>query len=166
MSQDVEKHRRWIRESEHRRSTMLYYLSKGIIEELGKEKGTAFIVKQIEEMGINSGKETRKAFENQGMDNRFRNFFRMADSGDIVYSFAWVGSTKKSADDKRVVEYSYCPIAEGYKKLGDEAVKIGELFCNHIDNAIIQGYNPDYECKRESSLNLNGLCRLHWKKRQ
>ncbi len=69
MSQDVEKHRKWIRESEHSRSTMLYFLSKGIIEELGMKKETALIVKQIEEMGFNSGKETRKTLENQGMDN-------------------------------------------------------------------------------------------------
>lgn len=166
MSQDVEKHRRWIRESEHRRSTMLYYFGKALIQELGEENGTALIVKQIEEMGIDSGRATRKAYESQGLDNRFRNFFKMADSGDIVYSFAWEGSTKKSTEDERVVEYSYCPIAEGYKRLGAEGVKIGELFCNHIDNAIIQGYNPDYECKRESSLNRDGLCRLHWKKKQ
>jgi hypothetical protein len=73
---------------------------------------------------------------------------------------------KKSTDAERVVEFSYCPIAEGYKRLGEEAMKIGELFCNHIDNAIIQGYNSNYECKRESSMNLNGLCRLHFKKKQ
>jgi len=73
---------------------MLFYLGKALIQELGEENGTAFIVKQIEEMGFNSGKETRKAYESQGLDNCFRNFFMMADSGDIVCSFAWVGSPK------------------------------------------------------------------------
>jgi L-2-amino-thiazoline-4-carboxylic acid hydrolase len=154
MSQDVEKHRKWIRNSERGRSTVLYNLGK------------ALIIKQIEEMGRSTGKVMRKAVEGQGLNNSFRNYFIESDSGNSVYDFAWTRSIKKSNDAERVVEFSYCPIAEGYKSLGEEAVKIGELFCNHIDNAIIQGYNPDYECKRESSLNLNGLCRLHWKKIQ
>ena len=166
MSQNVEKHRTWIRESEHGRSAGIYYLGKAIIKELGEEKGAALIVKQIEEMGHDSGIETRKAYAGQGLDNSFKNYFRVVDSGDIVYSFAWVGGLKKSADDEKVFEWSYCPIAEGFRRMGEEAVKIGELFCNHIDNADIEGYNPDYECKRESSLNLDGLCRLHFKRKQ
>ena len=161
MSQDVEKYRRWIREREYQRSNALYYLGKAIIQELGEEKGTALIVRQIEEWGHDSGIETRKANKSQSLDNSFKNY-----AGDDVYAFAWVGGSKKSTIDEAVVEFSYCPIAEQFKKLGKEAVKIGELFCNHIDDADIQGYNTDYECKRESSLNIDGLCRLHFKKKQ
>jgi hypothetical protein len=145
---------------------MLYYMGKTIIQELGEEKGTALIIKQIKEMGHSTGKATRKAVENQGLNDSFRNYFTESDSGNSPYDFAWTRSIKKSTDAERVVEFSYCPIAEGYKRLGEEAMKIGELFCNHIDNAIIQGYNSNYECKRESSMNLNGLCRLHFKKKQ
>jgi len=136
------------------------------MQELGREKGTAVIVKQIEEMGHSTGRTTRKAYESQGLDNSFSNFFKASDSGDSIYDFAWGINTKSSDGDERVAEFTYCPIAEGFKSLGEEAVKIGELFCNHIDNAIIQGYNPDYMCRRESSLNLNGFCRLHWMKKQ
>jgi hypothetical protein len=160
MSQDVEMYRRWIREREYQRSNALYYLGKAIIQELGEEKGTALIVRQIEEMGRDSGIETRKTNKSQGLDNSFKNY-----AGDAVYDFAWVGDSKLSTSDEAVVEFSYCPIAEQFKKLGKEAVKIGELFCNHIDDADVQGYNPDYECKRESSLNLDGLCRLHFRKK-
>jgi len=165
MSQDVEKYRRWIRDGANGRSASIYYLGKALIQELGEEKGTALIVKQIEEMGHSTGRAFRKADESQDLDNSFKNFFRITDSGESVYDFAWVGVPIKSSDTERVREFTYCPIAEGFKSLGEEAVKIGELFCNHIDNAIIQEYNPDYECKRESSLNLGGLCRLHWMKR-
>ena len=166
MSQDVEKHRNWIRNAERARSTTLYYLGKAIIQELGEEKGTELIIKQIEEMGHNMGKVTRKAVESKGLNDSFRNYFFESDSGNSPYDFAWTRSIKKSTDAERVAEFSYCPIADGYMRLGKEAVKIGELFCNHIDNALIQGYNPDYECKRESSLNLDGLCRLHFRKKQ
>jgi hypothetical protein len=165
MSQDAEKYRKWVREREAGRAAAIYYLGKAIIQELGEEKGTALIVKQMEEMGHSFGRETRKANKKRALDNSFRNYFSM-NSGDSVYDFAWVGDTKKSDSDEVVVEFSYCPNAEQFMKLGKEAVKIGELFCNHIDDADIQGYNPDYECKRESSLNLNGLCRLHFRKKQ
>jgi len=166
MSQDIEKHRKWVRESEFGRSRGIYYLGKGIIEELGEEQGAKLIVKQIEEMGHDSGKAIRKTFESQGKENNFLNYSNKTDPSNSVYNFAWVGSIKKSTDSERVVEYSYCPIAEGFKILGEDATKVGELFCNNIDNAIIQGYNPDFECRRESSLNLDGLCRLHFMKKR
>ena len=164
MSQDIEMYRNWIREREAERAVGIYYLGKAIIQELGEEKGAALIVKQMEEMGHHFGKETRKANKRLGLDNSFRSYFSI-NSGNSVYDFAWVGDTKKSDSEEVVVEFSYCPNAEQFKKFGEEGVKIGELFCNHIDNADIQGFNPDFECKRESSLNLNGLCRLHFKKK-
>ena len=166
MSQDVEKYRRWVRGANNSFSEAIYFLGKGIIQALGKEKGRALILRQFEEMCFNWGTQSKEGFTRQGLDNNLRNYFRPFDSGDGSVAFAWVYSVKKSADDERIIEYSYCPIAEGFKGLGEEAVEIGELFCNHADNTLIQAYNPDYECKRESSLNLDGLCRLHWKKKQ
>ena len=166
MSQDVEKYRWWIREFNHEYANGIYFLGKGIIQELGKEKGAALIVRQIEEMCIDSGIQSRKALERQGLDNSLKNYFRAFGSGDSVINFAWVYNIKEFVNSEIVIEYSYCPIAEGFKRLGQEAVEIGELHCNYADNAIMVGYNPNYECKRESSLNLDGLCRLHWRKKQ
>lgn len=166
MSHDVEKYRRWIRGYLREYASGIYFLGKGIIEELGKEKGAALIVRQMEEMCINSGMRSREDLEGQGLDNSLKNYFRGFGSSDHYIDFAWVYNIKKFVDDEKVIEYTYCPIAEGFKRLGQEAVGIGELHCEHADNAIMQGYNPDYECKRESSLNLDGLCRLHWKKKQ
>jgi len=166
MTEDIEKYRRWIQGDNREYANGIYFLGKGIIQELGKEKGAALIIRQIEEMSINSGMQFRKALEGQGLNNSLKNFFRAFGTGDSVVNFAWVYDVKKFVDHEIVVEYSYCPIAEGFKRLGQEAVEIGELHCSHADNSIMQGYNPDYECKRESSLNLDGLCRLHWKKKQ
>jgi hypothetical protein len=162
MSQEIETYRKWVREREYARSRAIYYLGKAILQELGEEKGTALIVRQIEEWGHDDGIATGKANKSKGLDNSLKNY----GSGGSVYDFAWVGSTKKSTGDESVVEFSYCPIAEQFKMLGEEAVKIGELFCNHIDDADIRGYNSDYECRRESSLNLDGLCRLHFMKKR
>jgi len=165
MDQDVEKYRRWIRVGANIRSASIFYLAKGIIDKLGDE-GTALVVEQIKEMGRNSGKRMRQSFEKQGLDNSFKNYSDRVSSDDIVYRFAWEGSTPVETDEERVVEYTYCPIAEGFKMLGAEGVKVGELFCNNIDDAVIQAYNPEFECVRKSSLNRDGLCRLHFKKKQ
>ena len=166
MSQDIEKYRNWIRQAQYTRSTTFYFMSKALIEQLGKEKGTAEIIKQVEEMGKASGEARKKMFERNGLDNKFENFSAAAMSADNMVLFAWEGDSKKVTPEERVVEFTYCPIAEGFQKYGAEGIEIGELFCNYIDNAVIQAYNSDYECVHESSLNIDGLCRLHFKKKQ
>lgn len=75
MSQDVEKYRRWIREGASGRSAIIYYLGKALIQELGEEKGTAVIIKQIEEMGHNTGMGIQKSYNSRGLDNSLENFF-------------------------------------------------------------------------------------------
>jgi hypothetical protein len=167
MSQEVEKHRNWIQGSfRDFFSPSIYYLGKALIQELGEEKGTALIIKQMEEYGRSMGEATRKTFENQGVETSLDNYFTETYPETSMYYFAWKGGVKKIAKDEWVEEWSYCPVAEGFKALGEEGVRIGELFCDYIDNAVVREFNPDYEYVRESSLNLNGVCRLHAKKKQ
>ena len=61
-----------------------------------------------------------------------------------------------------VVKYSYCPIAAGFKMNGEEGIKIGELFCSNIDDAVSRGFNPTLSCFRETSLNKDGICTLNF----
>jgi hypothetical protein len=166
MSQDIEKYRNWIRQAQHTRSNTFYYLSKALITQLGKTQGTEEIIKQVEAMGKASGEARKKMFERNGQDNSFENFSAAAMSKDNMIHFAWERAHKKVTSDERVVEFTYCPIAEGFQKHGAEGIEIGELFCDYIDNAVIQAYNSEYECVHESSLNKDGLCRLHFKKKQ
>jgi hypothetical protein len=162
MSQDTVKYRNWIRESFGGFfSPIIYNLGKALIQELEEEKGTALIVKQVEKFGRSGGEATRKAFESQGKENSLDNYFSEMNNGTSIYNFAWEGGVKKLDNGDWVEEWNYCPVAEGFKNLGEESVKIGELFCNYIDNAVIREYNPDYEYVRERSLNRDGLCRLH-----
>ena len=163
MTKDIEKYRAWVRQGQHSRSAAFYYLGKAILEELGEEKGTELIIKQVKEMGKASGTNTQNTLMKQGLNNDAKHFFDRSMAPDNLYAFAWVGETTSVSEDERFVDWKYCPIAEGFKILGDEGVKIGELFCNYIDDAVVQAYNSDYECIRESSLNLDGLCRLHFK---
>ncbi len=120
--------------------------------------------KQVIERGHNMGENTLKMVQNKELENNLMNFVN-PDSESSVYSFAWEGKTQRLSDDEVVVEWTKCPIAQGFKNHGPEGVKIGEIFCNHIDNATTEAYNSDYMCVRESSLNRNGLCILHFKKK-
>lgn len=123
-------------------------------------------IQQVKEMGKASGLNRIKLLENNGLDNSFENFSASAMSFSNIVTFAWESETKKVTPDERIVEFTYCPIAEGFKNYGEEGVKIGELFCKYIDDAVVQEYNPEYMCERESSLNIDGVCRLHFKKKQ
>ena len=48
-------------------------------------------------------------------------------------------------------------MAEGFNNLGKVGVKIGELSCDYIDNAVIREFNPAYDYVRECSLNIDGV---------
>ena len=138
-------------------------MAKGIIEELGEEKGKELIIEQVYAMGNSFGTDRKNALQKQGLDNNVKRFFDPSSQTDTVIAFAWKGETVSQSEEHIVKEFTYCPIAEGFKNYGKDGVKIGELFCEHIDNAVAQAYNSDIECIRESSLNLDGLCRLHFK---
>jgi hypothetical protein len=69
MSKDIEKYRTWVRQGQHSRSASFYYLGKAILEELGEEKGTELIIKQVKEMGKASGLNRRKTLEKKGLVN-------------------------------------------------------------------------------------------------
>lgn len=165
MSQDIEKYRTWVRQGQQSRSVAFYFLGKAILEELGEEKGTELIIKQVKEMGKVSGLNRRKTLENKGLENSLENYSESAKTFSNMVLFAWESETKRVTPDEIIRDFTYCPIAEGFKNYGEEGVKIGELFCKYIDDAVVQTYNPDYMCVRESSLNLDGLCRLHFKKK-
>ncbi|MCB2172370.1 L-2-amino-thiazoline-4-carboxylic acid hydrolase [archaeon] len=160
---EFEQVRRWIREKEYGRATGIYYMAQGIIQELGEEKGTQLIVQQIRKMGNLMGKSMRKRLENKGLDNSLENRVKLVESADNSTNIAWDRISLDVSGDEFVVKFSYCPIASGFKQHGEDGIKIGELFCSNIDDAVSQGYNPKLSCERETSLNIDGICTLRFK---
>ena len=160
---EFEQVRRWIREKEHGRATGIYYMAQGILQELGEEEGTKLIVQQVRKMGNKMGESMRKRLESMGLENSLENRVKLVESADNSTTIAWDRVSLDVSEDEFVVKFSYCPIAYGFKQHGEEGVKIGELFCSNIDDAVSQGYNPKLSCVRESSLNLDGVCTLHFK---
>ena len=163
MTRSEETYRNWIKESEYGRTSGIYWMVQGMIDQLGEEEGMKLFVKQIYKMGEDWAKMKLQALEQQGLENTLeRNILENA-SDDMMYSFAWDGGLKEYSEHDGVFEFTSCPIAAGFEAHGPTGVEIGEVFCRHIDNAFIQMYNSKYECDRKSSLNKDGLCRLHFK---
>ena len=163
MTRSEETYLNWIKGSESGRAAGIYWLAQGMIDHLGEEEGMELFIKQIYKMGAHWAKLRLQALEEEGGENTLvRNILDNA-SDYMVYSFAWEGELKEYSEHEGVFEWTSCPIAAGFKSFGPKGVEIGEVFCKHIDNAHIQTYNPKYECVRESSLNKDGLCRLHFK---
>ena len=163
MTRSEETYLRWIKEAEASRSMWIIGLVNEMIEHLGKEKATEILVKQTYEMAGHNGEQLRQYFMSQGLENSLQQYKEYGMSEESVYTFAWKGGLVLDSDDEMIIEWTKCPMAAGYKGLGSNGVEIGEILCSHLDNAFIQKYNPKYECIRESSLNVDGLCRLHFK---
>jgi hypothetical protein len=156
---------RWIKAAEAGMARNVYWLVKGMIEHLGEEEGKKLFLKQLNRMGNHNGSLIRQYYDSQGRENSLEEYRKNAFSDQSIFTFAWEGRLIADSKHDKIIEYTECPIAAGFKSCSSDGVEIGELYCNNIDNAIIQGYNLDYQCVRESSLNLDGLCRLHFKKK-
>jgi L-2-amino-thiazoline-4-carboxylic acid hydrolase len=163
VTRSEETYLNWIRGSENGRATGIYWMAQGMIDRLGEEEGIELFIKQIYMMGEHWADQRLRSYRAQGKENSLENFVKDSMSDDVVYSFAWEGGLREFSEHEAVIEWTECPIAAGFKDNGPKGVEIGEIFCNHVDNASTQKYNPKYECVRESSLNKDGLCRLHFK---
>jgi hypothetical protein len=142
--------------------TALAYMALGMIEELGEEKGKELFIKQVKEMGKHWGKNMLDRFQANQVEPSIANMLKDIDE-TLMYSIAWDGSSELFSDDEGVMEWRFCPIADTFKSLGPEAVEIGEIFCDYIDDAQYGGLNPGVIVTRESSLIKDGLCRLRFK---
>jgi len=146
MTQSEETYLGWVKGAYFMTSRSLFYMAKGLIEELGPEKGKDVFINQIKKMGEGMGKQTREYHDSLGKDRTMKEFLKDGFSDSSVYMHAWEGELKTLTKHEGIVDFTSCP-----------------YYCNHIDDAITQAYNPKYECVRSPSLNKDGLCTLHWK---
>jgi hypothetical protein len=144
----------------------IYGMGKVLTEQFGEEKGKKLFIEQVYEIGHTFGEGELAAFTDSARENSLSNYLEEIGGEDIVYAVAWEGGVKEHSKDEGLVEWTGCPIADGFKSLGDDAVEFGEIFCDHVDNAHMEAFNPDFMVARESSLNKDGLCRLRFKKKQ
>ena len=143
------------------RARTFTYMAEALIASLGEEKGRKAVEKAVISMSRGSGEQARSGYEAQGVPNTWR---RHREANAPVYALAWVGGVTQDSPDRKVVEYTYCPLADGFKKLGERAEELGDIYCAEVDDAFWSGFNPEWTVTREKTFRSDGVCRLVWKR--
>ncbi len=116
-----------------------------VIGEFGEE-GREAIVRAVERFGEERGKRIAEAVRSEGRDLTFANFlvFTDLDTSDLEM-------IPSLEDGELRLEISSCPFAAACANRG--LGEAGKLYCEHVDAAIMRGYNPElYETVSLQSL--------------
>jgi len=116
---------------------MFAVFAKTVIDTLGKEKGEAVIKDAVLTFGRTRGKRIAERVKAEGLEPTFANFLTYMD----LDSSAALTYTPTIEDGNMYLNITRCAFADGASALG-----LGEYFhyyCRWVDNAILEGYNPD-----------------------
>lgn len=141
------------------RARTFVYMAEALINELGEERGKEVIRETVYRMSKERGESSRVSYEKRGVSNSWEN--HRAENGP-VYSVAWIGGTTENTPDRKVIEYSYCPLGDAFTKMGEKAEELGDIYCELVDDAFWAGFNPEWPVKREKTFSRDGFCRLVW----
>ena len=144
------------------RAKVFVYLAEALIEHLGEEEGRRVVREKVREMSRDSGLKARRSYENRGAENTWRNH---RDENGPLYALAWEGGVTEDEPDRKVVEYSYCPLGDAFAELGGRAEELGDIYCGVTDDAFWAGFNPAWTVTREKTFSRDGVCRLVWRRR-
>jgi nitroreductase len=119
-----------------RRTALLYHhFVETLVKELGDEKGEELVFKAVNAYGEHIGEEAKKTAESQGLPLTPENF-----SSDLPDS-AWKTEVVEVEGEERV-RVHHCPLAAEWLEWSDP--RRARIYC-FVDQAKMQGYNPDYE---------------------
>jgi hypothetical protein len=116
---------------------MFAVFAKTVIDALGKEKGEALVREAVMTFGAVRGKRIAEKVKGQGLELTFANFLIYMD----LDSSAALTFTPSIEDGNMLLSISRCAFAEGAQAVGLE--EYFHYYCKWVDNAIIEGYNPD-----------------------
>ena len=145
------------------RAKTFVYMAQALLDELGEIEGKQKIIDTVRKMSKASGVQARDSYLEQEFEPNWRNH---RESNIQLYILAWDGGVILDEPDKKVVEYSYCPLGAAFRKLGESADELGDLYCSMTDDAFWSGFNPDWGVIREKSFSKDGVCRLVWRKKE
>lgn len=114
---------------------LFHHFAEEAEKSLGPEEGRALVARAIRHMGRERGRRIRERVDAAGLEPTLENMFRFY---DLPIGEAWQSQGGR-VGERFIKTYTYCPLAEVWKELGDE--QRGVLYCD-IDLAIVEGYNP------------------------
>lgn len=101
------------------------------------EKGREAVAEAVKRFGEERGKRIAELVKSLGKELNLKNFFVYGDfeaRENLTY-------TPNIVDGNLEITITKCPFAQGCKDWGKE--EYGKIYCEHIDKAVLRGYNPD-----------------------
>ena len=134
------------------------FIAKEISETFG-ESGEEALAKAVAAFGRERGRGIAERAKLRGLPNTPGNYLASYDM-DRSSEFASV-ATVKNGELEQV--FSRCAIAGQFARDGLE--RYGRIYCDNIDPALAEGYNPEMECRHPEHFFDNGRCRFVFKLR-
>jgi hypothetical protein len=159
---DAEMHKSFYIGAEHSAASIIYFAFKKLIDNYG-DKGRIQAEEITWEWGKYYGIIIREEVEKAGLENTPDNYWVEPNPVALYWKPEGGGFVKRTSKEI-IKEFTYCPLNEGFKQLGPEAEKIGDIYCDLVDKAVWKYYNPEWKVEREKSFRKHGVCRLTWRK--
>lgn len=119
-------------------------LAEEVVSRFG-EKGREAIVEAVKSYGEERGKRIAEVVKSLGKELNLKNFFIYNDFDATITTF-----TPEIVDGNLKITITKCLFAQGCKDWGKG--EYGEIFCEHVDEATLRGYNPDLAFELSSNL--------------
>ncbi|MEA4871507.1 MAG: L-2-amino-thiazoline-4-carboxylic acid hydrolase [Synergistaceae bacterium] len=133
------------------RLAFLYYaFAKTLEDELSSDKAKILTLKAIDMYGRLAAESAAQQLEIQGLETTLENF----KFGKDLPSAGWESAKIEKPADKpceKISKITFCPLADSWKKLGDDAKRLGRLYCG-VDQAKFKAYGKGYLCFHDKNV--------------
>ncbi|PAV28031.1 hypothetical protein CIL05_19135 [Virgibacillus profundi] len=131
-------------------------ISKSVVDRFG-EKGENTVREGVRTFGEERGRGIAQRARANGEDNTRENYLTNYDMGrSELFNF-----TTDYKENEIEQNFTVCPF--GQQWADDDMHKYGILYCQMIDPAVAQGYNPDFEVEHEKYILKEGNCHFRFK---
>ena len=117
-------------------SQLLCTIAEEVINKFG-EGGREILADSIRKYGLERGKRTAELVKSLGKDLNLKNFFIYGD----LDSRSILKYKPNIVDGNVEIIIRDCVFCNGCKDWGKE--EYGKIYCEYIDHAVLEGYNPD-----------------------
>jgi hypothetical protein len=115
---------------------LLCTITENVVNKFG-EQGREIIAESIKKYGLERGRRIAELVKSLGKDLTIKNFFIYGD----LDSRSILKYKPKIVDDNLELIIRDCVFCNGCREWGKE--EYGKIYCEYVDQAILEGYNPD-----------------------
>jgi len=125
-------------------ANLYFHFAKVLIDEFGKKRGKALIIKALTNFATERGSKLRERAAKLGLEPTPENFWKVTD----IPILAWESQ-----------QGFYCPYADVWNQKGKVGREVGFLYCMVNDSTLFETYNPEWkQIKFTKNLLLGDNC--------